>query len=505
MKNSILLILAAFCLFNYSNAYSEDISDKQNSAFRDIFINYQNVFESYQTIVNSENLVSNNSEKISETITPLEKKRKRHFDDYMAWKDKNAMRAGIEMTFSIKYRNLINTIFKKFEYKGMNALNSGSYPEALNSFESVLLIKPDHREVRERINQTHFQWATALFDTGKDSDAYKKLKQFRKTCRKDCDQYISGATKRYFEMGRDFYRQGVAESDKTKISGADRIFRWLKAIDPNYEKDEIDNISVHLKKISARGFNENQFKMELEKAIDFFLSGNKQKAAEKLKKARLLKNCTKCQRVIKSEQKLYFDQGVQTFKNKKFKTTMEFMELAEWIDPESAADDIKQYKTLAQYMLNGLDLFKKNLYAQSISEFQKAMRLNPLNEISHKQMADDYIEKANHILFDKHYTQALLSYNNIQITAYAFEEYLKVKKDFEAALDYKKNDSQCQDYLNNLKKDFSSYHYKQGRKFFADEALDKALEQFKLIQSVQPSYKDIDKYIKVINKQLKSD
>jgi len=103
-------------------------------------------------------------------------------------------------------------------------------------------------------------------------------------------------------------------------------------------------------------------------------------------------------------------------------------------------------------MLNGINFFNDKNYKQSIIEFKKAILPNALNEISHKQMAEGYIEKANHNL----------------------DEFLK-------------------------------YHYDQGRKFFQAEALCKALHHFERIRLVRPSYKDIDINIRLINNQLKAD
>ncbi|MDM8543478.1 hypothetical protein QUF90_20580 [Desulfococcaceae bacterium HSG9] len=482
MKNTLLFILIVFGFFQYAYAQNQNGNNKENSEFQS---NYQNDFESNQALVTKITLKSNNRKELSETIDKLEKRRKKHFEAYISWKNKNPARAKIEMTFSVKYRDLINTAFKNLVNYGEHALNTGKYNEAINYFENSLLIKPNHSYVGENIDKTYLQWVTstmALFDKGNNSEASKEFEIFRKSCSKNCDKYLSGETKRYFKMGKKDYKLGKAERDITKIEKALRIFLWVKTIDPKYQKQSLKTIIADIKTIIAEWSNEDTFKVKLEKAINSFWSDPKQKVAKKLKKIRLLnKNCAKCQNLIKDKQKEEgYNKGVKAFKNKEFKKTVEFMELAELIHASNNINNIKIYQKSARCMLNGINFFNDKNYKQSIIEFKKAILSNALNESSHKQMAEKYIEKANrdigktnYNLFERELNEAIrLFFGNKQRA----DEYLK-----KARL-LNKNCAKCQ----NLIKDKQKESYNKGVKAFKNKEFNETMKFMELAEWINP-------------------
>ncbi|MDM8556585.1 hypothetical protein QUF75_17810 [Desulfococcaceae bacterium HSG7] len=568
MKNTLLFILIVFGFFQYAHAQNQNGNNKENSGFQS---NYQNDFESNQALVTKITLKLNNRKELSETIDKLEKRRKKHFEAYISWKNKNPARAKIEMTFSIKYRDLINTAFKNLVNYGEHALNTGKYNEAINYFENSLLIKPNHSYVDENINKTYSQWVTwtmALFDKGNNSEASKEFEIFRKSCSKNCDKYLSGETKHYLERAKKHYELG-------KIEEADRILSWLKKIIPQECRDLVNTVSKNIvnhgenaldmgkypeainyferalliksnhsvnkkidktyfhsvkKKIdqtyfqwakwatslfdkgsdsearkelkqlrkscgkSCKKYRSNKTKKiiahleqllrftELKEAVNLFWSGKKQKAAEELKKIRsLYKNCTRCQSLIKAKQNANYKKGVRVFKKKKFKKTVEFMELAELIHASNNINNIKIYQKLARCMLNGINFFNDKNYKQSIIEFKKAILSNALNESSHKQMAEKYIEKANrnigktdYNLFERELNEAirLFLFGNKQRA----DEYLK-----KARL-LNKNCAKCQ----NLIKDKQKESYNKGVKAFKNKEFNETMKFMELAEWINP-------------------
>lgn len=124
----------------------------------------------------------------------------------------------------------------------------------------------------------------------------------------------------------------------------------------------------------------------------------------------------------------------------------------------------------------GVEHFKNKKYPEAISLFQAAAEIEPDNDTLF-----DYLFKA-------HFQQGLVLFNS--------NEYLSARDNFESALKYDKACEKCQDYIEKCETTYKEKHYNLGIHYFGKEQLNKAIEQWKLVKTLDPQYKDVTPNLK---------
>ncbi len=132
-------------------------------------------------------------------------------------------------------------------------------------------------------------------------------------------------------------------------------------------------------------------------------------------------------------------------------------------------------KLIQNYRHLGIELFNQKKYQEAIIELNKVINADP----------DDKI--ALNYLYLSHYQNGIIFFDK--------GKYLFAKKDFEKALIYNKNCSNCLDYIDRCKEKYLEVHYNNGLIFFANEKLDKAIEEWNLVYEIDPDYKQVKKNI----------
>ena len=134
------------------------------------------------------------------------------------------------------------------------------------------------------------------------------------------------------------------------------------------------------------------------------------------------------------------------------------------------------YKTIQNYRYLGIELFNQKKYQEAITELNKVINASPDDKI-----VIDY-------LYQSYYQNGIIFFKK--------KKYLLAKKGFEKAFVYNKKCPNCLDYINRCKKRYLETHYNKGLTFFANEQLDKAIEEWNLVLGVDPNYKQVKKNIK---------
>jgi tetratricopeptide (TPR) repeat protein len=138
----------------------------------------------------------------------------------------------------------------------------------------------------------------------------------------------------------------------------------------------------------------------------------------------------------------------------------------------------------AMYRNHGIGLFNKGEYLGAIVEFKKVLNVN-----SDDAIAIDYLYKS-------HFQQAMV--------AFAKRDYLSAKTGFEESLRYKTDCRKCHEYIRKSEAQYKELHYTKGLSYFRDEQLVQALEEWELVQAVDPDYKEVEQHINKVRKLLKT-
>jgi tetratricopeptide (TPR) repeat protein len=138
----------------------------------------------------------------------------------------------------------------------------------------------------------------------------------------------------------------------------------------------------------------------------------------------------------------------------------------------------------AMYRDHGIGLFNKGEYQEAIVEFRKVV-----NVYSDDAIAIDYLSKS-------HFQLAMVSF--------AKRDYLSARRGFEESLRYKSDCKKCHEYIEKSEAEYKELHYAKGLSYFRDERLAEALNEWELVQAVDPDYEDVEENIIKVKKLLKT-
>jgi tetratricopeptide (TPR) repeat protein len=122
----------------------------------------------------------------------------------------------------------------------------------------------------------------------------------------------------------------------------------------------------------------------------------------------------------------------------------------------------------------GMDFFRKKQYEEAIVAFSQALKADPKDKL-----ALEYAYKS-------HFASA--------VDLYEKEDYLKARDEFQVSLRYKEDCQECNEYIGRIEESFKDTHYKRGIECFGKEQLNEAIEEWEMVQTMDPNYKRV-KYL----------
>ncbi len=146
-------------------------------------------------------------------------------------------------------------------------------------------------------------------------------------------------------------------------------------------------------------------------------------------------------------------------------------------EPEPVVDVVAMYRD------QGIDLFNQKEYQGAIVEFTKVVNVNPEDST------------ALEYLYKSHFEQAMALFEK--------EDYLSAKKEFEACLQFKQDSQQCREYAVKCEQMYMDLHYNKGVSYFGKEQLSEAIQEWELVQAVDPGYKKVEDHINKAKALLK--
>jgi tetratricopeptide (TPR) repeat protein len=145
-----------------------------------------------------------------------------------------------------------------------------------------------------------------------------------------------------------------------------------------------------------------------------------------------------------------------------------FLELATTESQEEEPVD-----PVALYRDQGISLFEQKQYEEAIFELQKVLNVNSKDK------------EARKYLHEAHF--------NLALSLLAKEDYLAAKKAFNLSAKHTTQCDKCETYAKQCDESYKDLHYNQGISYFGKEQLKKAIAEWKLVQALDPNYKDVNK------------
>jgi len=127
----------------------------------------------------------------------------------------------------------------------------------------------------------------------------------------------------------------------------------------------------------------------------------------------------------------------------------------------------------AEYRQQGIEFYKGKNYPAAITEFKKVLNVRPRDPATLQHISQAHFDLGV-ILFEQ-------------------KSYLPAVENFKAALSFNKNCAKCEDYIRKSEDTYKDQHYNQGLANFQNEKLSEAIQEWELVQAVDPGYKDVSK------------
>ena len=153
-------------------------------------------------------------------------------------------------------------------------------------------------------------------------------------------------------------------------------------------------------------------------------------------------------------------------------------------DEQAADDDADEAETnVSTYRDLGIDLFNNKQYDEAIVEFKKVLNAHPDDKTTLNYLHLSHLQPAM-VLYEK-------------------GEYLAAKKEFEEALKYNEDCDKCLTYSKKSELSYKETHYNKGISYFANEQLREAIQEWELVEAIDPNYKTVKENIKKAQRFLK--
>jgi len=150
-----------------------------------------------------------------------------------------------------------------------------------------------------------------------------------------------------------------------------------------------------------------------------------------------------------------------------------------WEEKEAMEDQIAFYRDY------GSQLFRQEKYEEAVAEFRKVLNTYPDDEVALNYCFRAYFQLGK-AFFDS-------------------EVYLAARDQFKASLLYNEKCEECRDYLEKSEVLYKESHYKRGMEYYGKEQLVEAIQEWELVQLMDPGYKRVEYLItkaKTILKKL---
>ena len=488
---SIALCLVLLSLFS-CQPLSENISDNDNTAVTNdekLFDYVREKNKEYENLIKySDHIIDKNDTERLKVIQIIKEKEKEFFNDVdISWFQDESEKTALELSFSKRYRNILEKIFVILIGEGEEYLKQGQYVQANSSFRQALETDVHNSKASCGLCKSELRMGIRLFNGKGYSKAKYNISRFKKNCKKcpSCkDEYDQYITKIYRKALTYCQSDDMKKSD-AQIKKASKYLAWLEYLEP-FKKKELDH--------ECKPPDIDMFKIAFLNAVDLFKNGNLNEAQHKLDEAKAYDDCPACPEFKENQKKKFFSEGISAFRNlseEAFEKNIGYMELSEFIDPDYRQNHTQGYKKLSKMLLAGIVLSRQQQYEAALRNFEEAMLESPSGEASHIPFAREQAQICRNSLYSQLLAKARSSFEKYRTSEFNYPGYEDVIKEFELAEEYANDTREPQNFKAQLKALYLDYHYKKGKDFFYKENCTEAVIHFKLAEKAEHGYKDI--------------
>ena len=133
------------------------------------------------------------------------------------------------------------------------------------------------------------------------------------------------------------------------------------------------------------------------------------------------------------------------------------------------------YDPVAIYQEQGVSLLEEGQYLAALHEFQKVLNTDPT-----RKQVREYMAWA-------HYSQGEVLFNHA--------EYLGARTHFQKALSFDEDWTACKEYVKRSEDAYKEVHYLKGIRHFEEERLREAIEEWQVVNNMDPDYKQVQNYL----------
>ena len=133
------------------------------------------------------------------------------------------------------------------------------------------------------------------------------------------------------------------------------------------------------------------------------------------------------------------------------------------------------YDQAAIYQEQGVSLLEEGQYLAALHEFQKVLNTDP-----NRKQVREYMAWA-------HYRQGEVLFNHA--------EYLGARTQFQKALSFDEDWTACKEYVKRSEDAYKEVHYLKGIQHFEEEKLREAIEEWQVVNDMDPDYKQVQSYL----------
>jgi tetratricopeptide (TPR) repeat protein len=149
--------------------------------------------------------------------------------------------------------------------------------------------------------------------------------------------------------------------------------------------------------------------------------------------------------------------------------------LPEAEDSAIAREQEMDYDPVGIYQEQGISLLEEGQYLAALHEFQKVLNTDPTRKQVRQYMAW------------AHYRQGEVLFNHA--------EYLGARTHFQKALSFDEDWTACKEYVKRSEEAYKEVHYLKGIQHFEEERLREAIEEWQVVKSMDPDYKQVQNYL----------
>jgi tetratricopeptide (TPR) repeat protein len=144
-------------------------------------------------------------------------------------------------------------------------------------------------------------------------------------------------------------------------------------------------------------------------------------------------------------------------------------------DSAITRDEEMDYDQVAIYQEQGVSLLEEGQYLAALHEFRKVLNTDPT-----RKQVREYMAWA-------HYRQGEVLFNHA--------EYLGARTQFQKALSFDENWPACKEYVKRSEDAYKEVHYLKGIQYFEEEKLREAIEEWQVVNDMDPDYKQVQNYL----------